>query len=138
MRSSPLQRQILIWYQRAYSEYITTAISKMANARAVSSTHAVSTLLRAAVLGVIAPIGGQRFAFARPTVLPSGMEDTVLHVGRECVRDIRLARIHGAEEVACGIRRRPLNRGANVLILSPKSGRVAWLMSRLTRFHRKM
>jgi hypothetical protein len=48
--------------------------------------------------------------------LPSWMEDTVPHLGRERMSDVDLARILGTEGVPCGIRRRPLDRGPSLLI----------------------
>jgi hypothetical protein len=65
--------------------------------------------------------------------LPSWMKDPVPHLGRERVCDIGLARIDGAKEVPCGIRRRPLDRGAGVLILSPESGRAVRDLQPLSR-----
>jgi hypothetical protein len=52
------------------------------------------------------------------------MEDTVSHVGRKRMCDGGLARIHGAEEVSFGVLRRPLDRGAGVLILCAESSMI--------------
>jgi hypothetical protein len=52
------------------------------------------------------------------------VEDAALHLSRERVPDIRLARVRGAEDVPCIVRRRPLNRRVRVRILRSESGRI--------------